>query len=90
MGIEFIANPYCSFDPDLEFLGPGSSMLGGSDMIAAEMEEVVDRHCQLRQAWYASSVGSAVARCGEVLGTPIELTPSQPRGAEKLTSTPLS
>ena len=28
------------FDPDLEFLGPGSSMLGGSDMIAAEMEEV--------------------------------------------------
>jgi hypothetical protein len=26
----------------------------------------------------------------EVLGTPIELTPSQPRGAEKLTSTPLS
>ena len=34
---------------------------------------------------------TSVARwlgCGEVLGTPIELTPSQPRGAEKLTSTP--
>jgi hypothetical protein len=28
-----------------------------------------------------------VARCGEVLGTPVELTPSQPRGTEKLTST---
>jgi len=30
------------FGPDLEFLGPGGSVLGGSDMIAAEMEEVVD------------------------------------------------
>jgi hypothetical protein len=30
------------FGPDLEFLGPGSSALGGSDVIAAEMEEVVD------------------------------------------------
>ena len=30
------------FSPDLEFLGPGSSDLRGSDMIAAEMEEVVD------------------------------------------------
>ena len=30
------------FGPDLEFLGPGSSVLGGSDMIAAKMEEVVD------------------------------------------------
>ena len=30
------------FGPDLEFLRPGSSVLGGSDMIAAEMEEVVD------------------------------------------------
>jgi hypothetical protein len=27
------------FGPDLEFPGPGSSVLGGSDMIAAEMEE---------------------------------------------------
>jgi hypothetical protein len=30
------------FGPDLEFLGPGSSVLGGSDMIATEMEEVID------------------------------------------------
>jgi hypothetical protein len=30
------------FSPDLEFLGPGSSVLSGSDMIAAEMEKVVD------------------------------------------------
>jgi hypothetical protein len=30
------------FGPDFEFLGPGCSVLGGSDMIAAEMEEVVD------------------------------------------------
>jgi hypothetical protein len=30
------------FGPDLEFLGPGSSMLGGSDVIAAEVEEVID------------------------------------------------
>jgi hypothetical protein len=30
------------FGPDLEFLGPGCSVLGGSDIIAAEMEEVVD------------------------------------------------
>jgi hypothetical protein len=28
-----------------------------------------------KQGWYASSVGSAVARCGEVLGTPVELPP---------------
>jgi len=28
--------------PDSEFLGPGSSMLGGSDVIAAEVEKVVD------------------------------------------------
>jgi hypothetical protein len=48
------------------------------------------RHCQLKQAWYASSVGGAVAQCGEVLGLPIGLTSSQPRGAGKLTSTPLS
>ena len=30
------------FGPDLEFLGPGSSPLGSSDMIAAEVEKVVD------------------------------------------------
>ena len=30
------------FGPDPEFLDPGSSMLGGSDMIAAEVEEVID------------------------------------------------
>src|SRR5204862_417220 len=32
----------------------------------------------------------SVARCGEVPWTPIGLTPSQPRGAGELTSTPLS
>ena len=30
------------FRPDSEFLGPGSSMLCGSDVIAAEVEEVID------------------------------------------------
>src|SRR5215472_10199629 len=30
------------FGPDLECLGPEGSMLGGSDVIAAETEEVVD------------------------------------------------
>jgi 5-methylthioadenosine/S-adenosylhomocysteine deaminase len=30
------------FRPDLECLGPGSSMLGGSDVVAAKVEEVVD------------------------------------------------
>ncbi len=30
------------FGPDPEFLGPGSSMLCGSDVIAAEVEEVID------------------------------------------------
>jgi hypothetical protein len=30
------------FGPDLESLDPGCSVLGGSDMIAAKMEEVVD------------------------------------------------
>ena len=30
------------FRPDLEFLGPGGSMVCGSDVIAAELEEVVD------------------------------------------------
>ena len=30
------------FGPDPEFLGPGSPMLCGSDVIAAEVEEVID------------------------------------------------
>jgi hypothetical protein len=30
------------FRPDLEFLDPGSSMGRGSDMIAAEVEELID------------------------------------------------
>jgi hypothetical protein len=30
------------FGPDLEIFHPGSPVLGGSDMIAAEMEKVVD------------------------------------------------
>jgi|SRR5580693_271575 hypothetical protein len=46
------------------------------------------RHCQLKQAWYASWVGGAMAQCGEVLGPPIGVPSSQPRGAGKLTSTP--
>jgi hypothetical protein len=47
-------------------------------------------HCQLKQRWYAPAVGGAVVGCGEVLGTPTGLSPSQPRGDRKLTSTPLS
>src|SRR6516225_6211855 len=35
-------------------------------------------HCQLKQRWYAPAVGGSVVRCGEVLGTPLGLTPSQP------------
>ena len=30
------------FRPDLEFLGSGGSTVRGSDLIAAELEEVVD------------------------------------------------
>ena len=30
------------FRPDLEFLGPGNSLLGGSEVIAAKVEEVID------------------------------------------------
>ena len=30
------------FGPDPEFLGPGSSVLGGSDVIATEMKQAVD------------------------------------------------
>ena len=35
-------------------------------------------HCN--NAGYAPAVGGTVVRCGEVLGTPIGLSPSQPRG----------
>jgi len=30
------------FGPDLEFLAHGSSALGGSDVLATEVEEVID------------------------------------------------
>jgi hypothetical protein len=30
------------FGPDLKFLGPGRSMLGSGDVIAVEVEEVID------------------------------------------------
>jgi hypothetical protein len=43
------------------------------------------RHRQLKQGWYASSVGSAVTRCGEVLYTPIELTPLSREGPRSST-----
>jgi hypothetical protein len=39
---ELLPTHTADFSPNLKFLGPGSSMLGSSDMIAAEMEEVVD------------------------------------------------
>ena len=39
---ELLPTQTADFGPDLEFLGPGCSVLGGSDMIAAEMEKVVD------------------------------------------------
>jgi hypothetical protein len=42
VGIGSIATHATNFGPNLEFLGPGSSMFGGSDVIATEMEEVVD------------------------------------------------
>ena len=38
----FIANPFYRFRPSLKFLDPRSSMLCGSDVIAAEVEEVID------------------------------------------------
>ena len=37
-----LATCAADFRPDLECLGPGSSMLGGSDMIAAEVKQVID------------------------------------------------
>ena len=36
-----LATRAADFRPDLECLGPGSSMLGGRDMIAAEVEQVI-------------------------------------------------
>jgi hypothetical protein len=39
---ELLPTHTADLSPNLKFLGPGSSMLGSSDMIAAEMEEVVD------------------------------------------------
>jgi hypothetical protein len=39
---ELLPTQTTDFGPDLEFLGSGCSVLGGSDMIAAEMEKVVD------------------------------------------------
>jgi FAD binding domain in molybdopterin dehydrogenase len=55
------------------------SRLPGLDQIEPLPDGGV-RHCQLKQRWYAPAVGGAVVRCGEVLGTPIGLSPSQPRG----------
>jgi hypothetical protein len=42
VGIEFIANPCNRFRPRAGILGPGSSILGGSDVVAAKVEEVID------------------------------------------------
>jgi hypothetical protein len=39
---KFILTNAADFRPDLERLSPGSSMLGGSNVIAAEMKQVVD------------------------------------------------
>lgn len=39
---ELLPTHTADLSPNLKFLGPGSSMLGSSDMIAAEMDEVVD------------------------------------------------
>ena len=41
-GADLLPTSATDFRPDLEFLGPGSSMVGGSDVIAAEVEEVID------------------------------------------------
>jgi hypothetical protein len=38
-----LATRAADFRPDLECLGPVSSMRGGSDMIKAEVEQVIDR-----------------------------------------------
>ena len=41
-GADLLPTRATDFRPDLEFLGPGSSMIRGSDMIAAEVEKVID------------------------------------------------
>ena len=43
VGLRIYRQPHTAdFGPDLEFVGPGSSVLGGSDVIATELEEVID------------------------------------------------
>ena len=39
---DLLATRAANFHPDLECLGPGSSILCGSDMSAAEVEQVID------------------------------------------------
>ena len=39
---DLLATCAADFRPDLKCLGPGSSMLGSSDMIAGEVEQVID------------------------------------------------
>ena len=41
-GADLLPTRATDFRPDLEFLDPGSSMVRGSDVIAAEVEEVID------------------------------------------------
>jgi hypothetical protein len=41
-GADLLPTRATDFCPDLEFLGPESSMLRGSDVIATEVEEVID------------------------------------------------
>jgi putative transposase len=45
------------------------------------LEILVQRHCQLKQGWYAYAVGGAVARCGECFGMPIGLPPVNQEGS---------
>jgi GNAT superfamily N-acetyltransferase len=54
--------------------------IGGEPAALREFAQAAEGHCQLKQRWYAPAVGGAVVRCGEALGTPIGLSPSQPRG----------
>ena len=39
---DLLATRAADFRPNLKCLGPGSFMLGGSDIIAAEVEQVID------------------------------------------------
>src|SRR6516225_10973862 len=52
-------------------------------LVSKVAQLVSGRHCQLNQRWYAPAVGGAVVRCGEVLGTPTGLSPSEPRGGRR-------